>query len=203
MSLLRALPAGRLMKRRDLLKFGLFSALATAAGTGFLKIYKHRTGVRKIIEFPAPILRKISSPVDAIDDKIISLSQQMIATLRYYSLIGFFSKAFLSRGLAAPQVGISKRLIACGIYGEIKVLLNPEVVEKRGTYSGYESCLSLPDTDRKIISRPGFIKVKYKGLDNRENELSATNLYAALLTHEIDHLNGILFIDYEHAGLDT
>jgi len=191
------------MKRRDLLKFGLFSALAAATGTGFLKIYKHHTGVRKIFKFPTPILRKISSPVDAIDDTIIALSQQMIATLRYYSLIGFFSKAFLSRGLAAPQVGVSKRLIACGIHGEIKVLLNPEVVEKRGTYYGYESCLSLPDTERRIISRPVFIKVKYKGLDHTENELSATNEYAALLTHEIDHLNGILYTDYEHAGLDT
>ena len=161
------------MKRRDLLKFGLFSALAATAGTGFLKIYKHRTGVKKIFEFPDPMLRKISSPVAAIDDKIISLSQQMIATLRYYSLIGFFSKAFLSRGLAAPQVGVSKRLIACGIHGKIKVLLNPEVVERHGTYCGYESCLSLPDTERKIINRPDFIKVKYKGLDNRENELAA------------------------------
>ncbi len=191
------------MKRRVLLKFGLLSALAAATGTGFLNIYKYHTGIKNIFEFPAPILRKIYSPVDAIDDKIISLSQQMIATLRYYSLIGFFSKAFLSRGLAAPQVGISKRLIACGIYGEVKVLLNPEVLERRGTYSGYESCLSLPDTERKIINRPVFIKVKYKGLDNRENELTATNEYAALLSHEIDHLNGILFIDYEHAGLDT
>ena len=125
----------------------------------------------------------------------------MIATLRYYSLIGFFSKAFMSRGLATPQVGISKRIIACGIYGEIKVLLNPEVVEKRGTYCGYESCLSLPDTERIMINRPDFVKVKYKGLDNRENGLAATNGYAALLTHEIDHLNGILFIDYQHAGL--
>jgi peptide deformylase len=191
------------MKRRDLLKFGLLSALAATAGTGFLKIYQHHTGVKKIIEFPAPILRKTSSPVDAIDDTIISLSQQLIATLRYYSLIGFFSKAFLSRGLAAPQVGVPKRLIACGIHGEIKVLLNPEVVEKRGTYCGYESCLSLPDTERKIINRPDFIKVEYKGLDNSANELAATNEYAALLTHEIDHLNGILFIDYEHADLDA
>ena len=191
------------MKRRDLLKFGLFSALAATAGAGFLKIYKHHVGVKNIFEFPAPILRKTSIPVDAIDGKIISLSQQMIATLRYYSLIGFFSKAFLSRGLAAPQVGVSKRLIACGIQGEIKVLLNPEVVEKRGTYCGYESCLSLPDTERKIIDRPDFIRVKYKGLDHRENELAAANEYAALLAHEIDHLNGILFIDYEHAGLDT
>ena len=191
------------MKRRDLLKLGLFSALTAAAGTSILKIYKHHTGVKKIIEFPAPILRSISSPVDVIDDNIISLSQQMIATLRYCSMIGFFSNAFLGRGLAAPQVGISKRLIACGIHGEIKVLLNPEVVDKRGTYRGYESCLSLPYIERKIIIRPDFIKVKYKRLDNRYNELSATNEYAALLSHEIDHLNGILFMDYDHAGIDT
>ena len=83
------------------------------------------------------------------------------------------------------------------------MLLNPQIVEERGTYSGYESCLSLPDTKRKIINRPGFIKVKYIGLDNRVTELAATNDYAALLSHEIDHLNGILFIDHEHAGLDT
>ena len=191
------------MKRRDLFKFGIFSVLAATTGTGFLKIYKHHTEVKEIFKFPAPILRKISSPVNAIGDKIITLSQQMIATLRYYSLIDFFSKAFLSRGLAAPQVGVSKRLIVCGIHGEIKVLLNPQVVEKHGTYSGYESCLSLPDTERKIVNRPNFIKVKYKDLDDRENELTATNGYAALLTHEIDHLNGILLIDYEHAGLDT
>ena len=108
------------MKRRDLLKFGFFGALAAGAGTGFLKIYKHHTGVKKVFEFPAPILRKISSPVDTIDDKIISLSRHMIATLRYYSLIGFISKAFLSRGLAAPQVGVSKQLIACGIHGRSK-----------------------------------------------------------------------------------
>ena len=184
------------MKRRELLKFCLFSALAAAGGTGFTKIYKHNTGVRKIFEYPAPVLRKISTPVDTIDDNIILLSRQMISTLRYYSLIGFFSKAMLSKGLAASQVGISRRLIVCGIYGEIKVLINPEVVERHGTYSGYEYCLSLPHHDQKIINRPGFIKVKYRGLDNAENELSAAKEYAALLTHEIDHLNGTLYIDY-------
>jgi peptide deformylase len=184
------------MKRRDLLKFGLFGALVAAGGTGFLKVYKHTTGVRKIFEYPAPILRKISTPVDVIDGRIISLSHQMIATLRYYSLIGFFSKAFLGRGMAAPQVGIAKRLIVCGIYGEIKVLINPQIVEKRGAYSGYESCLSVPHHDRTIVNRPAFIKVRYRGLDNTQNELAAAKGYAALLAHEIDHLNATLYIDY-------
>jgi len=188
--------AGFFMKRRDLLKLGLYGALAAAGGTGFLKIYKHATGVRKIFEYPAPILRKISTPVEVIDGRIISLSHQMIATLRYYSLIGFFSRAFLGRGMAAPQVGIAKRLIVCGIYGEIKVLINPQVVEKRGAYSGYESCLSVPHHDRTIVNRPAFIKVRYRGLDNTQNELTAAKGYAALLAHEIDHLNGILYVDY-------
>jgi peptide deformylase len=184
------------MRRRDLLKIGIYSVLAAAGGAGFLKIYKHSTGVKKIFEYPAPVLRKVSAPVDNVDDRIISLSRQMIATVRYYSLIGFFSRAFLGSGLSACQVGIAKRLIVCGIYGKIEVLINPELVEKRGTYAGYESCLSLPEHDRRIIHRPAFIKVRYIAPDNTEKSLSASKEYAALLAHEIDHLNGILYIDY-------
>ena len=185
------------MKRRDLLKLGLFTTLAAAGGAGFLKIYKHTTGAREILEYPAPVLRRVSKPVDIIDETIVSLSQQMMATLQYNSLVGFFSKAFMSRGLAAPQLGVSRRLIVCGIYGGIKVLVNPKIVETGGAFSGYENCLSLPDHERLIINRPGFIKVHYKGLDNRETILEAAKGYAALLAHEIDHLSGILYIDHQ------
>jgi peptide deformylase len=184
------------MKRRNLLKFGVFSALAPVGGFGLLKLYKHTAGVAKIIEYPEPVLRKVAAPVDAVDDKIVALSRQMITTLRYYSLIGFFSEAFIGRGMAAPQVGILKRLIVCGLYGEIKVLVNPEIVEKQGTYSGYESCLSVPNRDRSVVERPAFVKVRYTDLDNRKNELAAAKGYAALLVHEIDHLNGVLYIDH-------
>ena len=187
---------GAFMKRRDLLKFGLVSVLAAAGGTGFLKIYKHTTGVKRIFEYPDPILRKVSAPVNAIDDPIVALSRQMVATLRYYSLIGFFSRAFLGRGLAAPQVGIPQRLIVCGIYGEIKVLINPVIIEKRGIYSGYENCLSVPHHDPTVVERSAFIKVRYTDLDNTQSELAASKDYAALLAHEIDHLDGTLYIDY-------
>jgi peptide deformylase len=185
------------MKRRDLLKLGLFTSLAAAGGAVFLKIYKHTSGTGDILEYPAPVLRQRSTPVDVIDQAIVSLSRQMIATLRYNSLVGFFSKAFMSRGLAAPQLGVSRRLIVCGIYGELKVLVNPEIVEMGGAFAGYENCLSLPDHAQLIINRPGFIKVKYKGLDNRETTLTAARGYAALVAHEIDHLNGILYIDHQ------
>jgi peptide deformylase len=188
------------MKRRDLLKFGLVSILAAGGGAGFLQIYKHTIGVREISEYPDPILRKVSAPVDVIDDNIVALSRQMIATLRYYSLIGFFSKAIMGRGLAAPQVGISERLIVCGIYGEIKVLINPEIIEKRGVYTGYENCLSVPHRDGTLVKRPAFINVRYTGLDNARIELAATKGNAALLAHEIDHLDGTLFIDYAQPG---
>jgi peptide deformylase len=189
------------MKRRDLLKLGLLTTLAVAGGAGFLKIYKHATGAREIVEYPAPVLRTVSSPVDVIDDAIISLGQQMIATLQYNSLVGFFSKAFMSRGLAAPQLGVSKRLVACGLYGEVKVLVNPQIVATGGAYGGYENCLSLPDYDRRIVNRPGYLRVKYKGLSNREDTLVAEKGYAALLAHEIDHLNGILYIDHQQEAL--
>ena len=184
------------MNRRDLIKLGFAGAVAAAGAGGFLKIYQRTTGVRKILEYPDPILRRVSAPVNAIDGQIVALSHQMIATLRYYSLIGFFSKAFLGRGLAAPQVGISQRLIVCGIYGEIRVLINPDIIEKRGVYAGYENCLSVPHHERSRVKRPAFIKVKYSGLDNSQYELTAAKGDAALLAHEIDHLDGTLFIDY-------
>ena len=185
------------MKRRDLLKLGLFGILAAAGGTGLLKFYKYHLGVRKILEYPDPILRKVSTPVEVIDDKIVSLGHQMISTLRYNSLTGFFTKALLNRGLAAPQVGVSQRLIACALYGEIMVLINPEIIEQHGNFSGYETCMSLPSYGRRMINRPGFIKVKFRGLDGTGNLLEAAEGYAALLAHEIDHLSGTLYIDYK------
>ena len=191
------------MKRRNLLKLGLFTTLAAAGGAGFLKIYKHTSGAGEILQYPHPVLRRIAAPVNVIDNSIVSLSRQMIATLQYHSLIGFFSRAFMSRGLAAPQLGVSRRLIACGIYGQIRVLVNPEIVESGGAFSGYENCLSLPDQEQLIIKRPGLVKVKYRRLDNREDLLVAEKSYAALLAHELDHLNGVLYIDHQQEAANT
>jgi peptide deformylase len=191
------MPLDSLMKRRDLLKLGLFTTLTAAGSASLLKVYKHTSGAGEILQYPEPILRRVAAPVDVIDSSIVALSRQMIATLQYHSLVGFFSKAFMSRGLAAPQLGVSRRLIVCGLYGEIRVLVNPEIVASSGNFSGYENCLSLPDQKRRIIVRPAHIKIKYRGLDNREDVLEAAKDYAALLAHEIDHLNGILYIDHQ------
>ena len=120
----------------------------------------------------------------------------MIAILRYKAPLEFFAKGSLYKGLAAPQVGIQKRLIVCGLHGEIKILINPEILEQSGTYSNSEYCLSLPRYDRKTIKRSQNVTVNYKTLENTEKILIAKNSSAALLQHEIDHLDGVLYIDY-------
>ena len=120
----------------------------------------------------------------------------MISILRHKAPLEFFTRGSLYKGLAAPQIGIQKRLIVCGLYGEIKILINPEILEQSGTYADSEYCLSLPGHDRKTIQRSQNITVKYKTPENTEKILAAKNSAAALLQHEIDHLNGVLYIDY-------
>jgi peptide deformylase len=159
-----------------------------------LKYYR-RSNILNIVEHPNPLLRMVSRPIERIDDKLITLSHLMIATLRYEALFEFFSRASLYKGLAAPQVGHSIRMIVCGLYGEIVVLINPEIIEKKGTYTSKEFCLSLPGQETRIIQRPNLVKVKYTRLDRSETILTAQGSAAALLAHEIDHLDGILYID--------
>ena len=154
----------------------------------------------RILDYPDPILREISNPIDPIDNHVIFLSNDMIATLRYRTVIDFFLKRSTPRGLAAPQVGRLERLVVCGLNGEIKIMINPEILAREGVYSGKDDCMSVHDGDNKILKRSAYVKVKYKGLDNREKILIARNRNAALLEHEIDHLNGVLNIDYWAEG---
>ncbi len=150
----------------------------------------------RITEYPDPILRQISNPIDHIDNHIIQLSNDIAATLRYRAIVDFFIKRSIPRGLAAPQVGVLERLVVCGINGEIKVMINPEILEGKGVFLSYDDCMSVQKDDNRVIKRFAYIKLKYKGLDNRERILTARNRDAALLEHEIDHLNGVLNVDY-------
>ncbi len=184
------------MERRNFMNIALLGALAAAGGSSIPVIYKHAAGVGKILEYPHPDLRRKSEIVTDIDDDILALSREMITTLRYHSFIGFFSRAFLGRGLAAPQLGVAKRLMVCGIWGELKVFINPDIIETRGTYTGFENCLSVPSHGSLKLTRPGVVKLRYRGLDSKQTELTIAGEYAALLAHEIDHLNGVLYIDH-------
>ncbi len=182
--------------RRQFLKFAIAGLIGTTGSFSFLKWYKQNNNIVDIVEFPDPILRGVSESIDFIDDVIPTLGNSMISILQYNAPFAFLSRGFLYKGLAAPQIGVQKRMIVCGLYGEIKILINPEIIEKRGTYESSEYCLSLPHHDGKIITRSQYVRVKYKTLKNEEKIIGARNSYAGLLEHAIDHLNGMLYIDY-------
>ncbi|MBU0728511.1 MAG: peptide deformylase [Proteobacteria bacterium] len=182
--------------RRNLIKFGILSAVAATSSLAFLRLYQKKYKVREILHYPAPLLRNKSDPVEIIDKNTIVLSQEMLATLKYRNLIDFFTKATLHKGISAPQVGVSKRLCICIIEGRFHVLINPEIIDKQGNFHSMENCMSLPEHGSLYITRSNYIKVKYKSLENNEMILELRNKNTALVEHEIDHLNGILYIDH-------
>ncbi len=146
---------------------------------------------KKILIEPDPILRKISTPLEKIDSQTKKLMDDMLETM--YEAPGI--------GLAAVQVGILKRLIVIDISkGEQEkdplFLINPEITFKSTNTSTYEEgCLSLPGHFAEI-ERPAECHLKYLNYDGKEKKLVAKGLLATCVQHEIDHLDGVLFIDY-------
>lgn len=143
----------------------------------------------KIITYPNEILAKKSKPVEVIDDKIKKLAQEMVETM--YENKGI--------GLAAPQVGENIRLITVDISGpekkeDLMILVNPEIVAREGSVEGEEGCLSVIGYRAKV-KRAAKVKVEAKDLEGNSLALEAEDLLAICLQHEIDHLDGILFID--------
>lgn len=130
------------------------------------------------------ILRKKSKPVDKIDDRIITLLDDMADTM--YNADGV--------GLAAPQVGILKRVVVIDVGDGIIELINPEILWKKGEQDGEEGCLSIPGYSANV-RRPARVKVKALNRNGEEIEIVGEDLLARALCHEIDHLDGILFID--------
>ena len=181
--------------RRKFIKLALAGLVGGTGIYAFLNDYR-KDNVLDIVAYPDPALRKVSTPIDRIDDAVISMADAMIDTLRFKAPFEFFLHASLYKGLSAPQIGIQKRLIVCGFYGEVRAIVNPEILEKKGSYDSEEYCMSLPRHRRQTVKRSNYVKVGYLGLDNRENILDAKGPSAALLEHEIDHLNGALYIDY-------
>jgi peptide deformylase len=184
-----------LWDRRNFIKLA-FAGLFGSTGIGSLLNEYRKNRLLDIVKYPDPTLREVSTPIDRIDGTVVSLANAMIDTLRFKALFEFFLHASLYTGLSAPQIGIQKRLIVCGLHGEARAIVNPKVVEKKGSYDSEEYCMSLPQFRHQTLKRSKYIKVVYRGLDNRQNILDAGGPSAALLEHEIDHLNGVLYIDY-------
>ncbi len=132
------------------------------------------------------ILRKKSKKVEEIDDKIKELVDDMIETMHQKDGVG----------LAAPQVGILKRVVVIDLYDDKGpyVLINPEIVKEKGEQEVEEGCLSFPDKFGKV-KRPAEVVVKALDRDGQEYKLKGKGLLAQAISHELDHLDGILFID--------
>ena len=147
--------------------------------------------IKPLIILPDPILRQVSSPIETIDSEVKKLADDMLETM--YDAPGI--------GLAAIQIGVARRMLVLDVSkdGEDKqplVFINPEIVASTDARSVYEEgCLSIPDYYAEV-ERPAGITVKHLDRDGREQLTEADGLLATCLQHEIDHLNGVLFIDH-------
>jgi peptide deformylase len=147
--------------------------------------------IREIITLPDPRLRLVSAPVARVDEEIRNLVNDMFETM--YAAPGI--------GLAAVQVGVPRRVITLDLAKKDEpraplVVINPEILdssEDKGVYE--EGCLSIPDY-YDDVERPARVTVRYLDLDGGVREVAAEGLLATCLQHEIDHLNGVLFIDH-------
>jgi peptide deformylase len=132
-----------------------------------------------------PILRQATTPVAAMTDELRRLVADMFDTMHHARGIG----------LAAPQVGRGERLAVVEVDAERFVLINPEVVEREGRAKGEEGCLSIPDIYADV-ERPKTVTVRALDEHMQPYEIEATDLLARCIQHEIDHLDGKLFLDY-------
>jgi peptide deformylase len=144
--------------------------------------------IREIVKYPDPILQQPAEPVTEFNDELRALVDDMFESM--YAAHGI--------GLAAPQIGVAKRLTVIDLSfqknpEEKIVLINPEIIHKEGKLNEEEGCLSLPEI-REKVSRAAKIRVRAQDVNGKWFELDADELLARAFQHEIDHLDGILFI---------
>ena len=142
--------------------------------------------IRQIREYGDEILRKKSREVDVVDDKIRELLDDMLETMHKYNGVG----------LAAPQVGILKRVVVIDLYddnGPLK-LVNPKIVKQKGKQEVEEGCLSFPNVFENV-KRHEKITVEYTDLEGKRKVKNVKGMEAVVIQHETDHLEGIVFLD--------
>ena len=140
--------------------------------------------IRYIVKEGDDVLTKKCRPVTCFDDRLRQLAQDMKDTLLDADGLG----------LAAPQVGIRKRLVVIDCGEEPLVLINPVILETSGEQTGQEGCLSVPNKVG-IVTRPNYAKVKAYDENMQEYIIEGTELLARCLCHEIDHLDGVMYVD--------
>jgi len=145
--------------------------------------------IHEVVKWPEPVLAKRADPVTEFDDALKTLVDEMFESM--YEAQGI--------GLAAPQIAISKRITVIDVSFKKNpkdklVLINPEILDAKGRQVEEEGCLSLPDI-REKVQRAEVVKVRAQDATGKWFEVEGTELLARALQHEIDHLDGILFID--------
>jgi peptide deformylase len=141
-------------------------------------------GIRNILTDEEPALHKVCRPVVAFDKKLHKLLDDMGETMREANGVG----------LAAPQVGILRRVVTVDLGDEILELVNPELVETDGEQTGPEGCLSVPGK-YGLVTRPNYAKVKAQDRYGEWFEVEAEELIARCFCHELDHLDGIVYTE--------
>ncbi|NLZ52257.1 MAG: peptide deformylase [Thermoanaerobacteraceae bacterium] len=140
--------------------------------------------LRNIRKYGDEVLRKKSKKVDVFDERLHTLIEDMLETMREANGVG----------LAAPQIGILKRVVVIDVGEGVIELVNPEIIETEGEITKPEACLSVPGVVGEV-SRPAKVKVKAQDKWGKSFEIEGEDLLARAFCHEIDHLDGILFID--------
>jgi peptide deformylase len=153
------------------------------------KVSEKKTKIHEVVKWPDPVLAKPGAAVTVFDAKLKKLTEEMFDSM--YAAQGI--------GLAAPQIAISQRITVIDVSfkknpEEKIVLINPEIVERTGKQVEEEGCLSLPEI-REKVSRAEWVKVKAQDVTGKWFEIEGTELLARAMQHEIDHLDGVLFID--------
>ncbi len=141
----------------------------------------------EILVYPNPILSRKAEPVKEINDEICQIAQEMLDTM--YDAYGV--------GLAAPQIGLSKRLVVIDVTGEKtgeRVFINPYILEEKGETVEEEGCLSFPGVMGKVVRSEGVTVIAYN-LKGEKLKIEAEGLLSRAWQHEMDHINGILFIE--------
>ena len=141
-----------------------------------------------ILQYPDPRLHKVAQPVARVDDEIRKLVRDMAETM--YAAPGV--------GLAATQVDVHKQVIVIDVsptHDQLKVFINPEILETRGTSDVEEGCLSVPGVFEKV-TRAEWVRVRALDADGEPFELEADGLLAVCIQHEMDHLKGKVFVEY-------
>ncbi|MGM0395802.1 MAG: peptide deformylase [Bacillota bacterium] len=140
--------------------------------------------LRKVRLDGDPILRKRSREVTDVDNRILELMDDMVETMRHENGIG----------LAAPQVGILKRIITIDVGEKPMKAINPVIEEEEGSIEGVEGCLSVPDL-AGTVDRPEVITITYMNEEGQQIRIKPSGYLARVFCHEIDHLNGVLYTD--------